>query len=161
MRGKVSEYSPRPVVISCFPLNKLYLPGACDVYVGEYSCTLSNQTWSRIPATMRPTLTRQFGQAQSKRWLQLACGSAFWTMNMDWMPGGDWGFQEQVDKQNIVAPLNLTLPAAEVTKRSKTAEVVRDACMAEAVREHQSYWESQAPEKRFEHWRFADGVSLA
>jgi hypothetical protein len=78
---------------------------------------------------------------------------------MDWMPGGDWGFKEQVDKGNVTAPDNLALPVAEVATRAAATERVKDALMAQAVDGHTSYWDAQAPGTMFEHWRFAEGVS--
>jgi hypothetical protein len=133
--------------------------GASDVFIGEYSCTLSRQTWSKVSEEERPELTKRFGQAQSARWQSKACGSSFWTLKMDWMPGGDWGFRKQVQDGNITSPACLRLPAAEVIERSKLAENRRTALMMTATTQHQSFWNDKAPERRFEHWRFADGVS--
>jgi hypothetical protein len=78
---------------------------------------------------------------------------------MDWIPGGDWGYMEQVENGNIIAPKNLSISTAEVVERGNTAERIRDDCMARAVGAHKSYWDEQVRDKRFEHWRFADGVS--
>ena len=78
---------------------------------------------------------------------------------MDWMPGGDWGFKQQVDDGNLLAPWNLALPAAEVRERSRVAEARRTSLMEGAVQSHQSYWDQKSPAGRFEHWRFAEGVS--
>ena len=133
--------------------------GASATYVGEYSCTLSPQTWSKVAAEVRPELTMLFGDVQSERWHFKACGSAFWTIKMDWMPGGDWGFKEQVDNGAIKAPAGLYLSAEEVSERSKNAEEKRSKFMMDAVQSHTSYWDEQATGVRFEHWRFADGVS--
>jgi hypothetical protein len=78
---------------------------------------------------------------------------------MDWMPGGDWGFQKQVHDGTIVPPASLKLPAAEVVEKSKKAEDRRTAFMMTAIATHQSFWNDKAPGGHFEHWRFADGVS--
>jgi hypothetical protein len=78
---------------------------------------------------------------------------------MDWMPGGDWGFVKQVDDGNITSPASLGLPAAEVVEKLGNAEERRSASMMTAIQTHQSFWENKAPGGRFEHWRFADGVS--
>jgi hypothetical protein len=40
------------------------------------------------------------------------------------MPGGDWGFKEQVDTGAITALTNLTLPAGEVIQTLKTREAI-------------------------------------
>jgi hypothetical protein len=79
---------------------------------------------------------------------------------MDWMPGRDWGFKEQVENGNVVAPRNLRLSAAEVRERARVAEERRVGLTAAAVQAHQGYWDQQKPGGRFEHWRFAQGVSF-
>jgi hypothetical protein len=75
------------------------------------------------------------------------------------MPGGDWGFQKQVQDGTITSPACLRLPAAAVVERSELAENKRTASMMTAMVKHQLFWTDKAPEGRFEHWRFADGVS--
>lgn len=78
---------------------------------------------------------------------------------MDWTPGGDWGFKEQVDEGNITAPRSLSIPSGELITLAEAAERDRDELMARAVGEHQAYWDGKAPGKVFEHWCFVDGVS--
>lgn len=56
--------------------------GAADLVVGEYSCVLDVQTWSKVDGSQRKDLTLQFGRAQSKRWQDKAGGSYFWTYKM-------------------------------------------------------------------------------
>jgi aryl-phospho-beta-D-glucosidase BglC (GH1 family) len=56
--------------------------GAAQVVVGEYSCVLDEQSWSRVDASQRPGLTNMFGQVQGERWQQRSGGSYFWTLNM-------------------------------------------------------------------------------
>ncbi len=130
------------------------------MFIGEYSCTLSGQTWSRVSAEDRAPLTKKFGGTQSQRWQQESCGSAFWTFKMDWMPGGDWGFKAQVENGNLMAPPNLLLPAVKVRERSGLAEDKCEGLMQAAVQSHQSYWDRAKPGGRFEHWRYAEGVSV-
>jgi hypothetical protein len=77
---------------------------------------------------------------------------------MDWMPGGDWGFKEQVDTGAITALTNLTLPAAEVIQILKTTER-RSLATITAIQTRQSFWDNKGRGGRFKHWRFADGVS--
>lgn len=78
---------------------------------------------------------------------------------MKWMPGGDWGFKKQVDTGAITVPIGLAMPAAEVAEKARAAEEKRSKLMMAAVQSHTSYWDGQAPGGRFEHWRYADGVS--
>lgn len=77
---------------------------------------------------------------------------------MGWMPGGGWGFKEQVDTGAITALTNLTLPATEVIQILKTTER-RSLATITAIQTHQPFWDNKVRGGRFEHWRFADGVS--
>ena len=62
--------------------------GAAQVVVGEYSCVLADETWSKSQGIAKEQLVRDFGNAQSQRYQCRAAGSTFWTYRMDWMPGG-------------------------------------------------------------------------
>ncbi len=135
------------------------LAGAVATFIGEWSCTLSEQTWSKVPKETRAEVTKQFGQTQNERWQRETCGSAFWTLKMDWMPGGDWGFKEQVENSTVTAPSSFRLPVAQVKNRSKTAEEQKTSLMMSALQTHSTYWDKHNPARRFEHWRYSDGVS--
>jgi hypothetical protein len=111
--------------------------------------------WSSWTRASRASET--FGQTQPE-WQSKVCGSSFWTIKMDWMPGGDWGFKEQVDTGAITALTNLTLPAAEVIQILKTTER-RSLATITAIQTRQSFWDNKGRGGRFKHWRFADGVS--
>ena len=56
--------------------------GAAQVVIGEYSCVLSEPTWSKKGGEQKDDLVRAFGQAQSQRYQQRAGGSFFWTYKM-------------------------------------------------------------------------------
>lgn len=56
--------------------------GAASVLIGEYSCVLDEQTWSKVDGNQRGVLILQFGQAQSRKWQARAGGSCFWTYKM-------------------------------------------------------------------------------
>jgi Cellulase (glycosyl hydrolase family 5) len=133
--------------------------GAATVYVGEYSCVMSEPTWSKAPAGDRPGLTKQFGQAQSRRWQQYG-GCSFWTFKMDWMDGGGWGFKQQTNDGAIVPPASLTIPIGEVPNRINAAAAQHQPLQQAALREHSQYWDRTAPGTRFEHWRFGNGWDL-
>lgn len=94
--------------------------GEAQVVTGEWSCVMDEQTWAKAEPEEREELTRQFGQAQSKRW-QKAGGSYFWTMKMGWMDGGGWGFIEQTKKGHISPPPWLLLSFADVRSRAEAA----------------------------------------
>ena len=134
--------------------------GATATFIGEYSCTLSPQTWARVPESERARLTRQFGHVQSECWQSKACGSTFWTFKMDWMPGGDWGFVEQVEKDTIIPPPNLRLTREEMMNKLEVSEEKRSALMMAATEQHNDYWDSSASGRKFEHWRFDKGWRL-
>ncbi|KAH8692840.1 putative glucan 1,3-beta-glucosidase precursor [Talaromyces proteolyticus] len=133
---------------------------AVSVYVGEYSCTLDIKTWNRVNASERPTLTQEFGQAQSDRYQNKACGSAFWTLKMDWMDGGDWGFKKQVNTGAIPPPRGLTLSKDDVGSKIRRAEIQRPTLLDATLSQHVAYWKKTVPNKTFEHWRYESGWNL-
>lgn len=134
--------------------------GAATVFVGEYSCVLDQTTWEKAAPSDRPPLTKQFGQAQSRKWQERANGSSFWTFKMDWMDGGDWGFKQQVNDGAIVPPLSLLISAQDIRYKLASAEAKRGALRDAAVRAHTDFWNRTAPGQRFEHERFGQGWEL-
>ncbi|KAL1971110.1 hypothetical protein VTN77DRAFT_61 [Rasamsonia byssochlamydoides] len=133
---------------------------AVAVYVGEYSCVMDTRTWERVDPSERAGLTKSFGHAQLQIWQQRAAGSAFWTLKMDWMDGGGWGFKEQVKTGAIVPPHSLTLPREEVISKAKEAVKQRERLRETATSQHVKYWNATAPRTKFEHWRFTSGWDL-
>lgn len=120
--------------------------GRCAaVMVGEYSCVLDGQSWSRVADGERAGLTRRFGQAQSQTWQRKAGGSAFWTAKMEWMPGGDWGFVAQTEGGAVTAPASLGLGREEVDGRLAVAAERGEESSKRAVAAHADYWEMTAP----------------
>lgn len=140
--------------------------GAAQVVVGEWACVMSEASWKRMGASTAPTTTdaktlkSQFGNAQCQRWCEKAGGSYFWTLRMDWMNGGDWGFVEQSNNGGISPPSNLLLAAkdvkAAVDKCAKQQAQIRDQSYAQ----HVNYWNETAPNGNFEHDLFRQGYYL-
>lgn len=133
---------------------------ALAIYIGEYSCTMDTKTWEKVDAAERPALTQEFGRAQSNKYQQVACGTAFWTFKMDWMDGGDWGFKKQVNTGAIIAPPNLTFSLDEVNSKSQEANAQRQQLRETALSQHVGYWDKKVPSQKFEHWRFESGWNL-
>ncbi|KAI9817619.1 MAG: Glucan 1,3-beta-glucosidase 3 [Thelocarpon impressellum] len=131
--------------------------GASGVIVGEYSCVLDGQTWSRVGEGAREGLVRAFGQAQSQRWQQCSGGSFFWTYRMDWMPGGEWGFVSQTNGGAITAPPALPMRREAVRNALLGAQVERAQRAAIALRAHTDYWNKTTPNDALDHWRFERG----
>lgn len=131
--------------------------GAVQAIVGEYSCVLDGKTWSKAPLGDRTQLTIQFGREQSRQWHQRSAGSYFWTLKMDWMDGGDWGFVQQTKTRAIVPPSNLTLATTEVQARIGVAQGMRASKRTASVAGHTAYWSNAAPRTEFEHWRYECG----
>ena len=76
------------------------------------------------------------------------------------MPGGEWGFKEQVNTGSITPPQNLLIPAAEAVERVRVADEKREELMTVTAQSHRSFWEHNSPGvDGFEHWRFDEGVS--
>ena len=78
---------------------------------------------------------------------------------MDNMLGNEWSFKATIAKGAIIAPSNLSFPGQAIAERCDAAEDRRSHKMVEAMQAHTSSWDSKAPGGKFEHWRFADGVS--
>jgi aryl-phospho-beta-D-glucosidase BglC (GH1 family) len=133
---------------------------AVAVYIGEYSCVMDTKTWNRVDASERPGLTKSFGHAQTQLLQQKAAGSAFWTLKMNWMDGGGWGFKAQVKSGAIVPPRSLTVSREEVISKVKDAEAQRPGLREVATTQHVQHWNTAAPKTKFEHWRFTAGWDI-
>jgi len=55
---------------------------AVGVVIGEYSCVMTEDSWSKAGGNEKEGLVREFGQSQSKRYQSRAGGSFFWTYRM-------------------------------------------------------------------------------
>lgn len=151
--------------------------GAIQVIVGEYSCVLTEDTWAKASSDAKPSLVKQFGQAQSQRWQSRAGGSYFWTYKMvraahpfmspliskifqDWLPGGEWGFIPQTNNRAIIPPSSLCIPPEDLRNRLQGARDQVNRLMQASVNGHVDYWNNAAPNKPFEHWRYENGWKL-
>ncbi|KAI9750064.1 MAG: hypothetical protein M4579_006616 [Chaenotheca gracillima] len=134
--------------------------GAATIVVDEYSCVLDEQTWSKVNASQRAGLILQFGQTESKQWQARSGGSTFWTLKMDWMDGGEWGFKQQTDNGAIYAPHNLTIATSDVKSRISTAQSKQAGLKSAASSAHQTYWQQHASGQTFEFWRFDNGYDV-
>jgi aryl-phospho-beta-D-glucosidase BglC (GH1 family) len=134
--------------------------GAGQIVVGEYSCVLDGKTWAKVRPEEKDYFVKEFGQAQTRRWRQRAGGSYFWTLKMDWMDGGEWGFVEQTKKGNITPPLWLTIPKEEVRRRVSEAQTRRGELHEAALRSHIDYWNRTTQGKKFEHERYGQGWDI-
>lgn len=134
--------------------------GAVVTFVGEYSDVLDTQTWSQVSISDRPGLTNQFGQVQSTRWQARSSGCTYWTLKMDWMDGGDWGFKQQVNTGAITAPAAFLISTTNVRSKISIAETQRGHLKDAAVAQHQAYWDKTTPGATFEHWRYGDGYDI-
>ncbi|QDS72802.1 hypothetical protein FKW77_006491 [Venturia effusa] len=140
--------------------------GAVQVIVGEYACTMSESSWNKMGASTGPTKTDastlkvQFGNAQCQRWCEKSGGCYFWTLRMDWMNGGEWGFVEQTNNGATCPPPNLLLSPkdvkAAVEKCANQQAQIRDLSYAQ----HVNYWNDTAPDQKFEHDLFRQGYYL-
>jgi aryl-phospho-beta-D-glucosidase BglC (GH1 family) len=138
--------------------NSVINSGAAQIVIGEWSCTLSGATWSKIGNNdNREDLTLKFGRVQCQRWQEQAAGSFFWTYNMDWMDGGDWGFVHQTKSKAISAPSNLLMNAADVDAAVARAKLQKTERGKQSCDAHADYWHRTSPGKAFEHWRFQTG----
>jgi len=130
--------------------------GAAQAVVGEYSCVLAEESWTKGGGASKEQLVREFGNAESRRYQQRAGGSFFWTYRMDWMPGGEWGFRQMTEQEAIIPPPSLTLPAQDVQQRVQNAQSQQQQRKEGTVGGHCNYWDSNHP-GQYEHWRFEQG----
>jgi hypothetical protein len=142
--------------------DSLATKGAAQVIIGEWSCVLDTATWSRTSPDPqhKDALIRQFGHAQCRKWQERAGGSYFWTYKMDWMPGGEWGFEEQTKKANIYSPQHFRMPPSEVLQRAAYAQSQREPFGTRDRTDHENYWHNAEPRKRFEHSLYGAGWDL-
>ncbi|KJK62426.1 hypothetical protein P875_00095431 [Aspergillus parasiticus SU-1] len=109
---------------------------AVDAYIGQYSCAMDAQTWDRVDASERPTLTKAFGQEQSKQWESKACGSAFVGFKIHRITGDEWDFERQVSTDAIPSPSWLAIPRAQVISKIAQAETQRLRSRESALSQH-------------------------
>ena len=131
--------------------------GAAQVVVGEYSCVLGEQTRAEKNHSKlsRDQVVRNFGNAESQRFEQIAGGAFFWTYRMDWMPGGEWGFKQMTEQHAVTPPTSLTLTEEDVRRRISTAQAQQaDRRKRDAVSAHCHFWNTN------EDWRFEQGWSV-
>jgi aryl-phospho-beta-D-glucosidase BglC (GH1 family) len=130
--------------------------GAAQVIIGEWSCVLSDDTWAKLGSgNTREQMTQKFGLAQCARFNQRTAGAFFWTLKMDWMDGGDWGFVQQTNTGATSPPQNLTLSQAEV-KAAISKALAQQASRQQASYDgHVNYWNRRG--SGYEHWRYANG----
>jgi aryl-phospho-beta-D-glucosidase BglC (GH1 family) len=131
--------------------------GAVQTIVGEYSCVLTEDSWAKRGDAAKEELTTQFGQMQSRRYQHRAGGSFFWTWKMDWMPGGEWGFQAQTDAGNIVPPKHALLSAQDRPALLERARQEQDRRLQEAMQQHVGYWSGVDPNGTYEHDKYEFG----
>lgn len=131
--------------------------GEAQVIIGEYSCVLDGRTWARVRPEEKEGFVKQFGRVQSLKWQEKAGGAYFWTFKMDWMDGGEWGFVEQVKKENIIPPPSLLLSREEVQERASRAQQQRGELAKDARVSHEDYWNRTCPGQHFEHERYSRG----
>jgi aryl-phospho-beta-D-glucosidase BglC (GH1 family) len=151
VHGKLSELDSKEGSVSD--------RGAAQVVVGEYSCVLPDESWAKADGTPKDQLVRQFGEAQSQRYQHRAGGCMIWTYWMDWMPGGEWGYQQMNEQRDLCIPPSLVLSTAEVRNRVNQAQAQKAQRKNKTVSAHSTYWDTNYP-GTYEHWRFEQGWDI-
>ncbi|KAI5801134.1 putative glucan 1,3-beta-glucosidase precursor [Geopyxis carbonaria] len=121
--------------------------------IGEWSCVLSEESWSQIPAAARPATVHRFAQAQSQRWNTATAGAFFWNFKMSWK----WGFVEQIKAQNLLPPPGRGLSPQQIREAYATAQISLLALQTKALGEHVAYWNEHVRGGVMEHWRYQKG----
>lgn len=120
-----------------------------DFLIGEYSCVLDTQTWSRSNDADRDEKVRSYGNRQQEIFRQRAkCGSYFWTYKFQHGDGGEWGLVPMIDRGCIPAR------NAQVCLPSKTDF---DRIFEEAYGGHVNYWKNLNGNEKYEFWRYQEG----
>ncbi|KAF2741724.1 glycoside hydrolase family 5 protein [Sporormia fimetaria CBS 119925] len=138
--------------------------GAVQVWVGEYSCALDPESFERTQrerGMSKDDAVREFGRAQTKRWLERTGGSFFWTWLTDKGMHAEWNFTVQAKLSAIVSPLPFqNAHQTHIFELVEKAAGQKDALMNTAISQHTSYWDNAAAEMRGEHWRYGMGYAL-
>jgi hypothetical protein len=136
--------------------------GAVQVVVGEWSCVMDGKTWGRSDPAQKDELVKQFGHVQADRWRSAlgSGGSFFWTLKMDWMDGGEWGFVEMNKKVALSLPPWLMLSPQEVQQRLAIANGQRQQRSQTSINNHIGYWNSTSPGEAFEHGWYAEAWNI-
>jgi hypothetical protein len=130
--------------------------GAAQVIIGEWSCVLSEETWAKLGnGNVREQMIQKFGLAQCARFNQRTAGAFFWTLKMDWMDGGEWGFVQQTNTGAVCPPQNLTLSQANVKVAIANALSQQASRQQASYDGHVNYWNRRG--SGFEHWRYSNG----
>ncbi|QLG70433.1 hypothetical protein HG535_0A03720 [Zygotorulaspora mrakii] len=119
-----------------------------DYVVGEFSCVLDGETWSKTKET-RDECVKKFGNSEIKQFSQVASwGWFFWTLQFKYGDGGEWGLKPMTEK-------------GAIPKRPKDASIPPDENkIKDIIKEHNDYWKDKGGDK-MEHWRFEDAIRCA
>lgn len=122
-----------------------------DFMVGEYSCVLDEQSWSKDNAgAHRDELVKQYGQKQLELFHQRATfGSYFWTFKFESGNGGEWDFKTMVGKGAISSPNPQGSDIPDESAAEKVLQPIFD--------EHVQYWNAQNSSEKYEHERYRKG----
>lgn len=95
---------------------------AVDVFIGEYSCYMNDQSWNHMDTLEQDSLTKSFGQQQIKQWTSKACGSAFYRFKSSGACGVGFDFEHQVNTGSIPAPAWLAIPRDQIHTKAEQAK---------------------------------------
>ena len=101
---------------------KIHETGAPAVIVGKYSCALDPDSWGKLDDDSHAAAKKELGTKQVDTFAAKTGGSFFWTLKMDWMDGGDWGFVEMTKSGAVKAPAYLGFSKEEVEGRTQNAD---------------------------------------
>ncbi|QPG76575.1 hypothetical protein FOA43_003966 [Brettanomyces nanus] len=121
-----------------------------DFIVGEYSCVLDGQTWSKTQGS-RDAKVKEYGNKQVQLFRQRArAGYYFWCYKFQSGDGGEWGFRPMVDRGSIpVRNSSGNIPSEDDYNKM----------LNELYQQHEQYWNRQNPNEHYEHWRYKEGFT--
>lgn len=128
------------------------LSGPSDFIIGEYSCVLDGQTWSKTQGS-RDDHVRQYGQKEVAIFKQRTAGYYFWCFKFEHGDGGEWGFKPMVDRGFIPSRNSRISRLPDQNDYNQTLNQLYSG--------HEQYWNSQNPHESYEHWRYKEGFTTA
>lgn len=120
-----------------------------DIMVGEYSCVLSEESWSAFSGDRKLTELR-YGQEQLSGFTQSArAGAMFWTYKFGNGCGGAWDF-------NAMSACG-AIPRWQAGESYSHSPPSLDDALRHAMDAHIQFWKSKDRSENWENWRFEEG----
>lgn len=139
--------------------------GEVDIMVGEFSCVMDGNSWSlndRDPKGSREEIVHEFGNRECQHFNERACAYYFWTYKFKYGRGGEWDFREMQEKGCLdtgFKSMSQLYPSDRHADDNYYNEQYHQM-LQQRLGAHMGYWNSQDPNRDWQHWRFEDGFKV-